>query len=195
MTHNLSGKITMFISNNSNIRNADDLEKINYALETILNEILKGIILIILFIILGKLNYFLFSLLILISIRTFSGGFHSKTFLGCLLLTTLYFIITSFVALVLPRLDQSIYYLLSLINILIIIKRAPYPNPFRPIKNTKRRQRLRLLAIFFIILWTLILLFFIDSTAYLNCGVLTIFFQTIQLLIPRKERLYEKKHS
>lgn len=78
MTHKVCGKITMFISNNSDIKNIDDLEKINYALVTILNEIFKGIILIILFIIVGKLNYFLFSMLILISIRTFSGGFHAK---------------------------------------------------------------------------------------------------------------------
>lgn len=101
-------------------------------------------------------------------------------------MTALYFIITSFVAPVLPKLDQSIYYLLSLINILIIIKRAPHPNRFRPIKNKKRRQHLRLFAIFFIILWTLILLFFIDSAAYLNCGIITISLQSIQLLYIKK---------
>ncbi len=182
----LAYTLTNYIRSNSDFANSDDLEKINYAIETILNEAFKIIILLTLFSILGKLRYFNFSMIILLSIRIFSGGLHSKTFLGCLLWTTLLFIATSIVAPIIPKISIGIYYLISLFNLSVIITKSPYPNPYRPIKSKKRRQVLKVLAVFFAIFWTIVLLFFTNDICYLNCGIFTILLQSLQLLYVKK---------
>lgn len=175
-----------YIRSNSDFTNSDDLDKINYAIETILNEAFKILILLILFSALGKLRYFNFSIIILLSIRIFSGGLHSKTFLGCLLWTTLFFTTTSIVAPIIPKVSIGIYYLISLFNLSVIITKSPYPNPNRPIKSKKRRQVLKILAIFFTIFWIIALLFFTNDISYLNCGIFTILLQSLQLLYIKK---------
>lgn len=182
----LAYTLTNYIRSNSDFTNSDDLDKINYAIETILNEAFKILILLILFSALGKLRYFNFSIIILLSIRIFSGGLHSKTFLGCLLWTTLFFTTTSIVAPIIPKVSIGIYYLISLFNLSVIITKSPYPNPNRPIKSKKRRQVLKILAIFFTIFWIIALLFFTNDISYLNCGIFTILLQSLQLLYIKK---------
>jgi accessory gene regulator B len=189
MMNTITYKITKYIQKNSELKNIDDLEKMNYALQTIFNEIFKIIMLIILFRVIGNLNYFLFSMMILLSIRLFAGGLHAHSLLTCLMWTTFFFILTSIIAPLLPKLNPSIYYILSLLNLAIIVIQTPYPNPKRPIKNKKRRQYLKILAISFSIFWTYVLLFKINNSTYLNCGIATILLQSSQLLYIRKEIL------
>ena len=187
MTNRLAFKLTRYIENNSKFNKPQELEQIQYALHTILNEVFKIIVLIILFGVIGNLNYLLFSMIILLSIRLFSGGLHAKTLLGCLMLTTLFFTLTSIIAPILPKLSPSVYYILSLLSLGIIIIQSPYPNPKRLIKNKKRKQYLRILAISFSIFWIYILLFKINNSAYLNCGMATILLQSSQLIHINKE--------
>ncbi len=186
MINKLAYTLTCYIRNNSDFTNTDDLEKINYAIETILNEVFKIVLLLILFSTLGKLKYFSFSMIILFSTRIFSGGLHSKTFVGCLFWTTLFFIATSMFAPLLPILNIGIYYLISFFNLFVIMVKSPYPNPYRTIKSKKRKRSLKLLAIFFSIFWTIILLFFTSDISYLNCGIFTILIQSLQLLYVKK---------
>lgn len=186
MLKNLSCRLTSYIENNSDIKSNDDLEKINYSIQAILNEIFKVTILIILFLSLGKINYFLFSMIILLSIRIFSGGYHADTTVKCLFWTTLFFLITSLAAPMLPKLDIFIYNTIFLLSIIIVYFKSPYPNSKRPVKNKKRRWHLKLISIFFITFWIVILLFFTNNTEYLNCDFITILLQILQL-IPMKK--------
>ncbi|MCY6354453.1 accessory gene regulator ArgB-like protein [Clostridium sp. ZS2-4] len=178
----LTNKVTNFIKQNSNIKNTDDLEKINYALQAILNEVFKIIIIITLFFFIGTLNYLLFSMVILFSIRIFSGGLHANTSLKCLIWSTLFFTITSVIGPLLPELNSLFYYILGLLNILIITVKSPYPNAKRSAKNKKRRCILKIIAIFSTIVWTIIILFYLNDKYYLNCGIITISLISIQLL-------------
>lgn len=192
MINELSNQITNYIKINSDIKNEDRLAEINYALQTIFNEIFKTVTLIIIFLLLDRLNYFLFSLCILISIRIFAGGYHSSTTLRCLLFSTLFFLITSWLGPTLPKLNIFIYYLISLLSIGIVILNAPFPNKKRPIKSKKRRFTLKIISIFFTVLWTSVLLFFIKDSSYLNCGFLTIILQVAQIIYIEKENYHEK---
>lgn len=182
----LAMKVTNYIKINSDIKDEDKLAEINYALQSIFNEALKIITLVILFLILGTLNYFLFSLGILISIRTFAGGYHSSTTLRCLLFSMLFFLITSWLGPELPKLNIFISYLISILSIALVILNAPFPNKKRPIKNKKRRFTLKITSIFFTVFWTSILLFVIGDSSYLNCGFLTIVLQIIQIIYIKK---------
>jgi accessory gene regulator B len=187
MINRLAFKLTCYIENNSKFNKIEELEQIQYALHTILNEVFKIIILIILFSVIGNLNYLLFSMIILLSIRLFSGGIHAKTLLGCLMWTTLFFTLTSIIAPLLPKLNSYVYYILSLLTLAVIIVQTPYPNPKRPIKKKKRKQYLKILAVSFSIFWTYVLLFKIYNSAYLNCGIATILLQSSQLIYIKKE--------
>ncbi|MDW8800707.1 accessory gene regulator B family protein [Clostridium sp. A1-XYC3] len=188
MLKNLSYKLTSYIKNNSDIKNTEDLEKINYSFQVILNECFKIIVLTILFLILGRIQYLLFSMAVLLSIRIFSGGYHADTTTKCLLWTTLFFLTTSLAAPMFPRLSILTYKAVSLLSIIIVFFKSPYPNTKRPVKDKKRRWYLKFISIFHMFLWIVILLFFIDNTAYLNCGFMTILLQILQLIIPiRKE--------
>ncbi|NFG25254.1 accessory regulator AgrB [Clostridium botulinum] len=187
MINKVALKITNYIQDNSNIKNINDLEKINYSLESIFNESFKIVVLIILFYILGKINYFLFSILILFSIRIFTGGFHCSTTMKCLLLSALLFLTTCLIGPILPKLNSIVYYIIALISIFIVLLRTPYPNKNRPIKNKKRKQILKIISTFFIMIWLSILLFYVKDITYLNCGFLTIVLQIIQLIHIRKE--------
>lgn len=186
MLKTLSYKLTSYIENNSDIKSNDDLEKINYSLQAILNEVFKIIVLTILFLLLGKINYFFFSMVILFSIRIFSGGYHADTTIKCLLWTILFFLITSLIAPTLPKLSILIYSSISFLSIIITYIRSPYPNSKRPVKNKKRRWYFKLISTFFVIFWITILLSLTTDVGYLNCGFLTILLQILQLAPMKK---------
>lgn len=186
MIHEFTYKITSYIEKNSDIKSTDDLEKINYSLQAIFNELFKTAILLLLFLILGRVSYFLFSVMILFSIRIFSGGYHCNTTIKCLLCSTLLFLGTCLIAPILPKINISIYYIAGLLSIFIVALKSPYPNKKRPIRNKKRRSTLKIISTFFTIFWVCILLFYIKDTSYLNCGFITIILQVIQLIQMKK---------
>ena len=192
MIGTLSSKMTQYIKKNSSIKTDADLEKINYALQAIMGETFKIAVLIGLFLILGKTNYLLFSMMILFTLRTFVGGYHCDTPLKCLLYSTILFLITSLIGPMLPVFNILFYYTISALSILVVAIYAPFLNKIRPIKSKKRRWIIKLLSIFVTIFWLGILLFYVNSSHYLNCGFLTIILEVIQFLLTREEYNYEK---
>ncbi|GLC30692.1 accessory gene regulator ArgB-like protein [Clostridium omnivorum] len=160
----------------------EDVEKINYGLKVVLGESIKLMILLIIFFSIGMLKYFMFSLLILMSIRLFAGGLHFSTTLECLVFTTAFFIVTSYIAPSISFTSYNVYFLLGLITLILISTKAPKPNPNRPIKCKKRRRILKSLSIFFTLIWFLILMFCIKNIKLINCGISTLLLQAIQLL-------------
>lgn len=175
-----------YIASNCHI-NQEQKNIIAYALKAIINESLKLIFLICIFLTIDKINFFLFSMIILATIRTSSGGLHFETFIGCLIFTTLFFILTCLVFTSIPRLPNLIYYLISIFSFIVIYIKSPCPSIKRPIKNIKRIQKLKLISVFFITFWLFILFFYIKSSSLFNSGISTILIQAIQLILVRKE--------
>ena len=68
-------------------------EVINFGLQILIGEIPKIFITLFLAYILGVFKLTLLTFLILIPYRAFSGGFHLKTHIGCIICTTLHFIV------------------------------------------------------------------------------------------------------
>ena len=66
-------------------------EIINYGLQLIIGEIPKMCITIFVAYLLGVFKLTLFMILSLLPFRSFSGGFHLKTHIGCIISTTLYY--------------------------------------------------------------------------------------------------------
>lgn len=182
----ISNKLGICICSNCSTSKSDE-EKVIYALNAILGEIVKLTILIIIFLILHKVKFFIFSVSILMSVRIFAGGIHLKKFAPCLLFSIFVFAITSLISPILPRLHNQIYYIVAILNILLISIRSPCPNKKRPIKNFNRLLYLKVSSIFFTILWLGILFFYINDISLFNCGLSTITIQSVQLLLANKE--------
>jgi len=189
----MTTRITGYIEKNSDIKNKEKLEEINYALQAIFNETFKIIILILFFLTVGNLNYFLFSMAIVFSTRIFIGGYHCNTTLQCLFYSGIFFCITALLSPFLPNFNNYIYYAIAFVNVSLVLFYAPFPNKRRPIKSKKRRLNLNIISTFLTILWTCILLFYIKDAKYLNCGFLTILLEVIQIIPLKKEvHSYEK---
>jgi accessory gene regulator B len=168
--------------------NAKDRARIQYGLNVILGEGFKIVFLIMFFNIIHNQNYFYFSLLILLSTRVFAGGIHLKGTLNCLLLTTLLFICTSVLAPLVPRLPIVYYLLIGIVSFLIVLVRAPICSVRRPIKDNKKKLQYKFIAALSVALWIIILLF-LESTQYVNCGFSTILVQNVQLVLVKKPKL------
>ena len=168
--------------------NVKDRARIQYGLSILLSEGFKIIFLVLFFNIIHDQKYFYFSILILLSTRLFAGGVHVKGALNCLLLTTLLFIFSSVLAPLMPRLLSVYYLLVGIASFVIVLVRAPICSARRPIKDNKKKLQYKFTAALSVALWTIILLF-LESTPYINCGFSTILIQNIQLVLVKKPTL------
>ena len=69
----------------------DRAEVINYGIHLIVGEVPKTFVFIIVAIILGVLKEFFLCVLVIFPYRAFSGGFHLKTHLGCIISSSIYY--------------------------------------------------------------------------------------------------------
>lgn len=176
-------KLSAFAPGNHKVRALE----ISYALQAIIGEGVKILILIALFMITGQLPLFFFSFIILITLRMFAGGYHAESFTKCFITTLLFFILavglgdyfSPYILMVKP-------YLLF-ISLIIVGIYAPVPSNQRPIKNPKRYARLKGLAIFVCLAWTLTLLLLDWHDHLISVGVLTILLESLQLTFKKGE--------
>lgn len=179
MIKTLSNLISEYLQKNNSSLTKTDLLKIQYTLEVILGNIVDFIVVFLIFLILNEVPLFLISYVILASIRPIMGGVHCKTFISCLLVTTMYFIIVMVFSKLSPRLDNSFYIIFFIISFIITLAYAPCPNEKRPIKN---KATLRILSLISLTFWG-ILFFKLSNIQICNCIFLTILIQIIQIII------------
>ena len=187
MLDKLALQLTSFICTEP-YNNTKDRARIQYGLTVLLSEGIKIVFLVLIFNIIHKQQYFYFSLVILLSTRVFAGGVHVKGTLNCLFLTTLLFIFTSVLAPLMPRLPVVYYLIIGIASLVIVLVRAPICSVRRPIKKNKKKLQYKFTAALFVALWIIILLF-LESTPYINCGFSTILIQNIQLVLVKKPLL------
>lgn len=187
MIDKLALQLTSYICTET-YNNVKDRARIQYGLTVLLSEGFKIISLLLFFNIIHSQEYFYFSLIILLSTRVFAGGVHLKGHLNCLLLTTLMFILTSVLAPLIPRLSAVCYLIIGISSFLIVLIRAPIFSVRIPVKNNKKKLQYKFTAALSVALWTIILLF-LKSTPYVNCGFSTILIQNIQLVLVKKPKL------
>ncbi|MGE5632233.1 MAG: accessory gene regulator ArgB-like protein [Caulobacteraceae bacterium] len=159
------------------------LREMRYGMEVLLNELAKVLILLALFEILDKLSYFLFSLLILVTIRCSSGGLHFHEKSSCLLFSTAFFFAAAYAQNYLPIGLLHYRYLLITLSIALIWAFSPVASANRPIKNRRKQLILKYTAVISTIFWSCILLFQIQNAGFMSCGITTITLQAFQLVV------------
>ena len=152
-------KITEFLTNKirKEMPEIDDerAEVINYGLQILVGEVPKFFILLGVAYILGVFKLSLITFLILVPYRGFSGGFHLKTHMGCIISTSAFYCgiaILSKTIVMNYIVKYIITILLAIFGITMIKKYAPADTEDVPILSKKFRKQKKILSyIYFII--------------------------------------------
>ncbi len=158
-----------------------EIDKIRYGLEIFYGELSKILIMIILAILLNKLPAFILMITLLMLIRPFIGGSHSKNFVNCIFRSNLTFILIYYLAYIIPSINIIIHLIIILISIVIIRKFDPV-NPLRDeIKKQYKNLKFRDIVTYVLLIWFIFSSLFL-SNYYVNCGLLIILYIIIDFL-------------
>jgi len=175
----LSTSISEYLGKNNNSLNDKDLLKIQYSLQVVLGDLTKLAILFLIFLILNEIPLFLLTFVILISTRPLWGGIHCKTYISCLIVSLIYFIIILLFSKVSKEFNINFYIVFFIISFIITLAYAPCRNEKRPVKN---RVILKMLSLISLAFWG-ILFFKLSNIKICNCIFMSIFLQIIQVII------------
>lgn len=142
-------------------------EVINYGIHLLVGEIPKTFIFIAIAAILGVLKEFFITMLVVFPYRAFSGGFHLKTHLGCILGTSLFYCGIAYVSKIFVLNINTKYLLIALTWIfgLIMCKLyAPADTENVPILRKKDRKIKQILSYITLTITLIIGIFIKDST-------------------------------
>ena len=179
MIKSLSTLISEYLGKNNCSLTKNDLLKIHYSLQVVLGDLIKFIILFLIFLSLNELPLFFLSFVILISTRPLGGGIHCKTFNSCLILSIMYFIIILLFSTLSTKLNINFYIVFFIISFIITLAYAPCSNEKRPIKN---KAILKILSLISLTFWG-ILFFKLSNLRICNCIFGSILLQIIQVII------------
>ena len=158
-------------------------EVINYGIHIIVGEIPKFFIFLGVAILLGIVKEFFITMLVIFPYRAVSGGFHLKTHLGCITLTTLYYCGIAYVSklFILPQIAK--YILISLVWIFGIIMcklYSPADTESVPILRKKERKIKQILS-YIVLTIILIIGIFINNTTVSDIIILGMLVQSIMI--------------
>lgn len=156
-------------------------EIINYGLQLTIGEIPKLFIMIAIAFLLGVGELSILSFLVILPYRMFSGGFHMKTHIGCIVCTTLMYSGNSFFSkfFVLPQdVKLVVTLLIWIFGLVMITLYAPADTENVPILSKKERKKQKVLSyITFTTILTISL--FIKEPIISNICVYGMFIQTL----------------
>lgn len=123
-----------------------------FGLESLINEMSKALLYLLIFTVFSLAGYYLLSLLIYSTIRLATGGYHAKSYLGCLIVSFIVFIVTVFSGqyIDLTIMERSIILAVSLI-ITIIFAPVKHKNTTR--KNIAKARSFKLLSVVLVVFW------------------------------------------
>jgi accessory gene regulator B len=159
-------------------------EIINYGLQLVFGEIPKTFILLLISYVLGVLEFSILALLFIMPYRTFSGGVHLKTHIGCIVATSLMYSGNAFLSknIVIEQLYIK-YIVIALVWIfsMIMIKLyAPADTEAVPILRKKDRILKRNLS-YITMTTTLVVAIFITNSTISNILIFGTLMQTITI--------------
>lgn len=158
-------------------------EVINYGIHLVIGEIPKTFVFIAIAALLGVLKEFFITMLVIFPYRAVSGGFHLKTHIGCILMTSLYYCGISYISQFTLFGNNIKYILIPIVWVfgMIMCKLyAPADTENVPILRKKDRKIKQILS-YIILTITLIIGAVIDNYVVSNIIILGMFVQSIMI--------------
>lgn len=154
-------------------------EKIEYALSALFNETEKLIGIVVVFLTIERVRMFFVSLVVLMSLRIFTGGLHFSKRYHCFLFTLFFFLITVFLSEIFI-IDKALGIVLFSLGFMNIVLCAPLPSKHRILVSERRKKRLRDQAKIVMSMWMICYIFIYDMLA--NIILWTVIAQQIEIL-------------
>lgn len=158
-------------------------EIINYGIHLLVGEIPKTFIFIAISAILGVLKEFFITILVIFPYRAVSGGFHLKTHIGCILVTSIYYCGIAYASqfqLLSKEIKIILIPLIWIFGMTMCKLYAPADTENVPILRKKDRRIKQILS-YIILTITLIIGMFINNYIVCNIIILGMFVQSITI--------------
>ena len=183
MIEAICNSLTKKIINSVDGYDESKADEINYGLQLLIGEVPKFFIILILALLLHMFKLTLISFLIILPYRTFSGGFHLHTHIGCIIVTSLLYIGTPYLASILSF-DNNVKYILIAITFIfsfaMIAKYAPADTENVPVLQKKERRKRKIWS-FVIAGVELVIAIFIPYKVISNMIIIGILLQTLTI--------------
>ncbi len=184
MIEKLCNKLTKKIQNKMPEIDEERAEVINYGLQLVLGEIPKTFIIIAIAYIFGVLKLTILSLLFIMPYKTFSGGVHLKTHIGCVIATSLFYIgnavLSKYVIIQHIYIKYILVVTIWIFSMIMIKLYAPADTEAVPILRKKDRDLKRNLSYITMTL-TLLIAVFIRNSVISNLLIFGTLLQTIAI--------------
>ena len=158
-------------------------EVIEYGLQIMIGEIPKVFIMAAIAAILGIFKWTIICFLIMLPYRMYSGGFHLKTHIGCIIGTSIMYTGNAFLSqqFELPIMYKAFCVLgLFIFSIVMISLYAPADTEAVPVVSKKERRKRKIIS-YIIVTIMLILSVFIKNNIISNIILIGVFLQTISI--------------
>lgn len=183
MVEAICNKLTLRIRKSMPDIDDERAEIINYGLQLIIGEIPKTFIIIAIAWILGVLDLTILAVLVMLPYRTFSGGVHLNTHIGCVVATSLFYIGNALLSKYII-LEQIIKYILVLViwlfSMIMIKLYAPADTEASPILRKKDRKIKQILSYISMTI-SLLVAIFVKNSVISNLLIFGVIFQTITI--------------
>jgi accessory gene regulator B len=170
-----------------------DSLKIRYAITALKSEMTKTLLLLVIFYLLGSLNAFIFTMLLIVPVRIFTGGLHFKTYTACFLSSLSFFLLS---VLILPQVSfPMIAYRIILLLSTVCIWLCPLaPSARRPIKTTAKYRFNKNLSICCSAAYAILFLFVLQDQHLIKCGIWAFSLQALQLILLGMYHRYQRRY-
>ncbi len=156
-----------------------DKDRIEYALMVLLDETEKILGILIIFAMLNKMNDFLLSFIVLMSLRIFIGGIHFSTRARCFTFTLCFFLSIVYISDII-MVDKLIGIPVCGVALLNIVLCAPLSSKHRILVTERGKKNLKRAAIIVMAMWTVGYILLNVKTA--NIILWTVIMQQLEIL-------------
>lgn len=185
----ISLKVCSYFQNQFQL-NELEVIKFDYSLTVIINELSKFLIMLLFFALFNQVKLFLYIILALTSIRSYTGGLHFNTYLSCLTFSLIFFIFTAVSSLFIVL---NTFVLTSIITFILIVLIFVPPIPAKSRSNYSKRKLLYFKTVSIVIfLIHLAFCYLFKNNLYLTTALWVYLYQSVQLIIAKGWYSYEK---
>lgn len=144
--------------------NEAQLKTRKYGLEAMLSDLSKFLIYLVIFSIFNLTGYFLISSLVYTTIRAVTGGYHAKNYWQCLVLSFLLFAAVIDIGRNIPM-DFVARVIVLAASLCLNLIFAPVEHPNKPVKDSSKRTKYKIISSILIGIWCIICLMLPDRWA------------------------------
>ena len=176
MIDKISNKILNFLSNDN--KTEEEKEVLLFGIKRIVEDIPKAIGIILIGLILGIIKEMIIVTVVIMLYKTFVGGVHLKTNIGCFIYSVVFYlaIIYSAKYIVLSGINLiGVYILIYVFSLYTIFVYAPADVPEIPKVNAKLRKSLKIKSLIMLNLIYIIVIFVIKNGIITNLIIYSIF--------------------